>query len=189
MVAVERPQRTGLSADLPCRVMSETKRSESETESIPPWRDPDILETLYREQELSLREIASRFGCSKTTVNRWADRLGIQLRPPNHEKQHPSIWTNPKGYTYAETTVDGERALVAIHELVAIASGADPAKVFRPDTQVHYHLGVPGEFDSSHLDIPGNVSIMETQEHLQHHHAGTHEEPTIENLLEGPPGP
>lgn len=168
--------------------MASRSTSYSETEQTSPWHDPVLLETLYWEHDLSLREIATRLGCSKTTVNRWADHHGLQLRPPNNEKRHPSIWRNPAGYSYAEASVDGDREVVAIHELVAIADGADPSEVFSPDTQVHHHLGIPGEFDAPHLDIPGNVTVMEQSEHLQKHQAGTHEQPPVEEILDGPAG-
>lgn len=118
--------------------MSTSPSSYFDTEPSPAWQDPDLLEILYWEHELSLRDIASRLGCSKTTVKRWADYYGLQLRPPNNQKEHPSFWTNPKGYSYAESTIDGDQAVVGIHELVAIANGADPNEVFRVDTQIHH---------------------------------------------------
>lgn len=164
--------------------MASIQKKEDTTVSATPWRDnPELLEDLYWEYELSLSEIASSFGCHKCTVRKWAHRHEIQLRPPNDQKRHPSIWTNESGYTYADSSIDGDRGVVAIHELVAISTGADPHEVFSPETQVHHRLGVPGCFDTPKLDIPGNVTVMGAHEHQRRHQEGTHEHYTVEDIV------
>jgi hypothetical protein len=41
------------------------------------WRDPDIMNELYVEQDLSINEVAEQVGCSATTVMDWLHRLGV----------------------------------------------------------------------------------------------------------------
>jgi|GEM_PF-6153357 len=45
-----------------------------------PHRDKEILEHLYHEAALSLREMAERLGVSPKTVKDWMDKYGIERR-------------------------------------------------------------------------------------------------------------
>lgn len=155
----------------------------SSTATAPLWRDPDLLEKLYWEDELSLSEIAGRLGCHKSTVERWADRYGMELRPANDQKRQPSIWTNERGYTYAESTTNGHRGLVAIHELGAIHAGADPHDVFSPETEIHHRMAMPGGFDAPKLDVPGDVTVMDSHDHQVGHREDALERPPLEAIL------
>lgn len=158
-----------------------TQISSTATSSL--WRDQNLLDKLYWEDELSLSEIASQLVCHKSTVKRWADRHGIELRPANDQKRHPSIWTNDKGYTYAESTADGYRGLVAIHELLAIHAGADPHEVFSSDTEIHHRMAMPGNFDAPKLDIPGDVTVVDSHAHQVGHREDALERPPLEVIL------
>ena len=155
----------------------------SSTATAPLWRDSDLLKKLYWEDERSLSEIASQLGCHKSTVKRWADRHGMELRPANDQKRHPSIWTNADGYTYAESTTDGHRGLIAIHELVAIHAGANPHEVFSSETEIHHRMAMPGKFDVPKLDIPGNVTVMDSHDHQVGHREDALERPPLEEIL------
>lgn len=148
-----------------------------------PWQDSKLLEYLYWDRELSLREISSKLGCSKSTVHRWAKRHGMELRLPNHEKPNPSISTNSGGYTYAKSCVGSDRYVVAIHQLTVILSGENPYKVFDENTHVHHHLGIPQDFEAAQIDIPGNLTVMDSSEHQRKHQKETHSDPDINDIL------
>lgn len=49
----------------------------------PPYHDPDRLRTLYWDDELSLREIADKYGVSKRTILTHFQKHNIDRRPPN----------------------------------------------------------------------------------------------------------
>lgn len=47
-----------------------------------PWRDPKNLQTLLIEKGLSLTAAGERLGCTRPTIARWADRLGVKWDTP-----------------------------------------------------------------------------------------------------------
>jgi hypothetical protein len=148
-----------------------------------PWRDPKLLEHLYWDRELSLREIGSKLGCDKSTVQRWAKRHGMELRLPNDKKMNPCISTNNGGYTYAKSSVGSDQYGVAIHQLTAILSGENPYEVFAENTHVHHHLSVPRSFEATQIDIPGNLTVMDSSEHQRKHQKETHSDPHLDDIL------
>jgi predicted ArsR family transcriptional regulator len=50
-----------------------------------PHRDPEVLETLYFDEDLSSRQMGELLGCTKTTVLKWMDRHEIDKRPYEDE--------------------------------------------------------------------------------------------------------
>lgn len=143
-----------------------------------PWRDPDILSELYCDQELSLRETADRLGCHHETVRAWLHRHEIETRSPPTQKPYASVWQNSRGYEYAVSQLDGVRSIVGIHQLVAIADGADPHRVFSSETHIHHRLA------GSTLNVPGNIEVLDAQEHLSRHATGSHDRPTPVEVLD-----
>ena len=59
-----------------------------------PYQDKETLEELYHGREMSMDEIADHFGVSRTTIIRWADRLGIETRTPEESRK---LRGNPGG--------------------------------------------------------------------------------------------
>lgn len=45
-----------------------------------PWRDEDTMRELYLDEQLSTYDIASELDCSPSTVRKWLQRHGIELR-------------------------------------------------------------------------------------------------------------
>lgn len=148
-----------------------------------PWKDPKLLEQLYWDQELSLREVGSKLGCNRSTVQMWLQRYGIERRLPNDEKRDPCLSTNNGGYTYVTSAVGSDEDRVAIHQLAAISSGENPHEVFDENTHVHHHLGVPRDFDVTQIDIPGNVTVMDSSKHQRKHQKGTHSNPGLDEIF------
>lgn len=163
--------------------MSVTTNQPTDSES-PPWRDPTILTQLYWDQEMSLRETADELGCSKDTVRKWMKRFDIDLRPPNSETLHPSVWMSDDGYTYYSARVGDKMIHVSQHQLLALLEGYSPEDVFAEENHVHHRIRLPSSFSVPQLDVSGNLEVMEASEHLSGHRTDAHEEPDIETILD-----
>lgn len=46
-----------------------------------PWSDESLMRELYKQQEMTVSAIASRFDCRRETISRWLDNHGIEKRP------------------------------------------------------------------------------------------------------------
>ncbi|WP_458211025.1 helix-turn-helix domain-containing protein [Haladaptatus sp. NG-SE-30] len=55
-----------------------------------PYRDRQVLEHLYVRREMSMAEIADRFGCGVSTIRRWLDNHDIDRRPPGRAEPSDS---------------------------------------------------------------------------------------------------
>lgn len=149
-----------------------------------PWRNESILRLLYCEQENSLRETADRLGCSPETVRQWLHRYSIETRTANHEKVQPCYEVNRQGYGYVKVDDGNGEDRVGIHELVAIANGADPYEVFCSGTHCHHRLRVPSKFEGvMQLDIPHNIEVHDAYDHLSRHQTGDFQDPDPEEIL------
>lgn len=93
-----------------------------------PWDDEEILRELYIEKRQTLSEIADLLGNSEGTIQRRMDEYGIERRDQvEYLRQGPAfVRFDTNGYLRAESAVDGEKDMVYVHQLVAIADGADP---------------------------------------------------------------
>jgi len=43
-----------------------------------PWRDKDLLERLYHDEDLNQYEIADRLGCARNTITQWMAKFDIE---------------------------------------------------------------------------------------------------------------
>jgi len=136
-----------------------------------PWKDKDRMQELYHEQGLSQREIAEKFDTDQGTVKDWMQRLDIQTdkrrndprRPPNHSffKRGESVGTE---YEYVRSTVEYEKKVVAIHRLLAVATGDLDTSEFGDFNKVVHHKNGHG------LDNrPENIEVMERGDHQTMH--------------------
>lgn len=149
-----------------------------------PWQEEHVLRTLYCEHEYSLRETADHLGCSPETICRWLDRHDIETRQANDQKTQPCYEVNPEGYEYVKVDHGDTEDRVGIHELVAIASGADPYEVFTDETHCHHRLRVPSDFDDVvQLDFPANLEVRDAHEHLSAHKSGDITVPDPEQIV------
>lgn len=117
-----------------------------------PYQNPDTLEQLYVEKELSQREIGDRFDVDHTTIGEWLNRHEIE-RPEaasySHQHEYP-IWNSG---------VDN----VHIHQLLAIAEGENPHKVFSDNHVIHHRNGIKW------ANWGENIELMTHSEHMSHH--------------------
>lgn len=161
-----------------------TSNPVSSNESDCPWREELVLRTLYCEQEYSLRETADYLDCSPETVRRWLHQHDIETRPANHQKTHPCYEVNPEGYAYVKVDHSDGEDRVGIHELIAIAAGADPHEVFSDETHCHHRFRVPSDLDGvMQLDLPANVEVLDAHRHISAHQTDDLEEPAPEQIL------
>lgn len=123
------------------------------------WKQEATLKELYHGDGLTTREIAQKYDIDQKTVLNWMNKHDIDRRITNYEKP-PLFFTQKNGYERVES--GGEH--VFVHQLVAIANGADPYKVLGDLTHVvHHDNPIPW------LNTPGNVSMITQSEHRQIH--------------------
>jgi len=63
------------------------------------------------------------------------------------------------GYEYVRDRTGGEDNTLYLHQLDAIAAGADPAEVFDPDSHVHHRQSIPW------ANWPDNVEVVDAAAH------------------------
>jgi len=101
-------------------------------------------ETWLREQYLgkrrSMKDIAEEVDMTPSGVKKWVDKFGIDTRTATeHYRYTPACYfTDTHGYeTHSCRNGRGGQDRVKVHQLVAIANGAEPAKVF---SNGRYHI-------------------------------------------------
>lgn len=132
------------------------------------WRDGNVLEYLYWDKEMSEAEIASRLGCSTTTVTKWRDKNDIPSRDyPWLRETHKSLrveranfHTDDSGYERWESTYQGDSSRVRVHRMLAVAEyGFDRVC----ENLVHHKNGIYWD------NRPSNIEIMSPTDHAKLH--------------------
>lgn len=126
-----------------------------------PWRDPETLQELYHNQELSLRDIAAKLGCSDYTIYKHMVEHGIETR--EHRVGYANFYTATDGHEYWNCRYGYEQDEVAVHRLLMVAAGADPTDVFGGGFHVHHTNHIPWDNRSE------NLELVEPDEHLRLH--------------------
>lgn len=123
------------------------------------YKDPEVLDRLYWDEQLSTYQIAERFDVTPRTILNWMERLEIERRTP-HQERPPSFLTSERGYERWEHEYDGEQWNVSVHRLLAVAEyGVDAVR----DRDIHHRNQVPWD------NRPGNVEPIDPTEHGRHH--------------------
>lgn len=127
------------------------------------YRDEETLRRLYVEEGMSTYDIGDLFGVAGKTIQKWLRRNGIPARESNSEKP-PAVGIGSKGYMRIQHN-DGEKVRsCATHQLIAIANGEDPYKVFSGgEYNCHHKNGM--KIDNRHE----NVELRSVKEHAEAH--------------------
>lgn len=129
-----------------------------------PWRDESTLRRLYEDEKMSIREMADELGCTGTTVWDNMVELGIERRTKKegHAFARPQVqhWHGPQGYEQVGAEVaDGTKRTALVHQLVAIAHGADPYEIFGGEHVVHH------KNEHKTDNRPSNLEVMHQSDH------------------------
>jgi len=126
-----------------------------------PWRDKETFKGAYWGDGLSQRELAERWGCSTTTVEKWMKKHDIEAR--HHYNTPASFYTTERGYEFWSSVVPekaGEYDYLRVHRLLAVAKyGAEKVK----ETPVHHRVPIPW------LNTYDNIELMNEEEHGRLH--------------------
>lgn len=130
-----------------------------------PWHDPELLEEMYHEREMSAVEIAEQFPCSPAGIRGTMERHDIPRREPWEHLEKPSGMKilRRSGHECISFGVDGNTHYYAVHRLLAIAEfGLDEVA----GKVVHHRNGIPWD------NRPDNLELIESQsEHARMHSA------------------
>jgi len=116
------------------------------------YRDEEWFLELYEEQECSLEQVGNIAGVHRATAYNWADRLGVDTRPPGgRRKPYASFCHHKRGYekwsSYSPSEERNEDLLV--HRLAAVAwFGFDAVA----GNDVHHRNSVPWDNRESNLE-------------------------------------
>jgi transposase len=128
--------------------------------------DREWLAEQYHGKGRALADIGDECDVSAATVMKWMEKHNIPRRSyTDHlRKERVTIAHTSRGYVSARsrTPQDSDKQMdsVWIHQLVAIADGADPHKVFSDgDYQCHHVNGVKWD------NRPTNIELLSQYEH------------------------
>jgi hypothetical protein len=136
-----------------CRCIDSYLKLEIENQNDP-HKDSEILRELYHGYRLNLEEVGEILGVCGETVRRWMVKFDIDRR----YQPTPGVWFgHDKSAHEMWVTRDGNESAIAVYvaQLVAIADGADPSKVFSEGKVVHHRNGIPFDNRPKNLEVLG----------------------------------
>jgi len=139
----------------------------------PAVNDPEVLEMLYWQENLSMWEIAQRLSVSETTVYRRMEEFGIDRRGIKEAVNNGNrleqladyaAYTVKDGYPVwrGNNTSDGF-STTFVHQLLLIAEGADPHKVYSKEYECHHKNEIKWD------NRPDNLVLWTREKHSRYH--------------------
>jgi len=142
--------------------------------------DREWLAEQYHGKKRTLADIADECDVGPVTVMNWMERHNIPRREATrHKRVSPARYYMPPDnpYPVVASKCQGEFRQAKVHQLVAIADGADPDKVFSDgEYQCHHRNGVPWD------NRPENIGVLSATEHADEHWPDRERAPTGEFL-------
>lgn len=141
--------------------MSNTKR----------YHDEDWLRQQYCDENRSTYDIADECGVEAETIRRWLEEFAIErdgVGRPEKSTGGKYIYRRENDKQYVQYAVgnpnEGDVTTFYEQQLVAIAEGAEPEKVFSENQhEIHFENDCP-------LDTrPDNLTLMDAGEHKKLH--------------------
>jgi transcriptional regulator with XRE-family HTH domain len=137
------------------------------------YKNEEWLREKYVEEKMSNREIGELCGVEETTIRQFRNKFGIDGRSIKEATrlalgEYVPYFTNKRqtennslGHEMWSDAISGKKLYV--HQLLAIADGADPNKVFsNGEYQVHHINNIPWDNRSE------NIELLTASEHSTH---------------------
>jgi len=157
----------------------------------PAASDPEVLEMLYWQEGLSMFRIAERLGVSESKIYSEMEKHGIDRRGVGYNSSKNfakyARYRIKDGYpTWEGKSKSDGFATTFVHQLLLIADGEDPHKVYSDEYSCHHKNGVRWDNRSE------NLTLWTRERHSRHHanerdlgkKHGTWQEYSDEDLLE-----
>lgn len=145
-------------------------QSQAQIREKKPFHNESWLRTQYLDEGRSMRDIADECGVTASGVKKWIDNFDIPTRDSAKHMRYTPVshgWGS-RGYEYVRAKYQYEASGCFVHQLVAIAEGANPHKVFS-NGRYHVHHKNSVKWDNR----PDNLELKSAKTHSVHHH---HEE-------------
>jgi len=149
------------------RSMKQSELDDYQYSGSQQWRDEDVLEQLYVNEELSTSEIAEILGCSPPTVRNWMEKFGIERRgysESTHLAQRSEVvpfYLEHGSYPGWVGSHKGRSEHLLSHRLLAVSEFGFDALYGKV---VHHKNGC--KIDNR----PENLELITQAEHMDRHH-------------------
>jgi len=127
-----------------------------------PWRDESILREKYREENMTMEEIADELNISTRTVSKWINKFDIPTGGRGAGDPYKvAMNMHHEGYIRVDDRNLGESDQFMLHRLVAVAEYGFE-KVL--NKEVHHKNGIPWD------NRPSNLDLLTASEHAKMHY-------------------
>lgn len=128
-----------------------------------PWRQKDLLKTLYIEKGLSPNDISGILDCSATTVRNWLDNHDIETRSMSQAQSNSYGTLNHASYRTKKTGREVWKVsqhTVLVYRLLAVSEwGFDEVSQY----DIHHKNGIPWD------NRPDNLELVTNENHQRKH--------------------